>query len=137
MKRIILITLSLLIVVVPASADFIDDFNSHADFWQVNPTEQKADNTGVYYASGQVIVLYDDESVTIAGKEPVETLAVACCALDSIDQNESFEIAGRIFETYLHALKSDEKYSYSVLWSFKTKVYITIRDDIVIVSLVI
>ena len=83
-----------------------------------------------------MLISYNDETVTIAGKDPVETMAVACCALDSIDTNESFEIAGRIFETYLHALKSEDNYSYSALRIYKTEIYVTIRDDITVINLV-
>ena len=133
MKRVILITLSLLVFVVPASADFIDDFNSHADFWGVNP----AKHSDLLYMSGSVIISADEGTTTIGGTDPVETLAVACCVLDSIETNETFIIAGRIFQAYLQALKSEEKFSYSALWSYKTKINVTIRDGMIFISLVI
>ena len=136
MKRILLIALSILIIAVPASADFIDDFNDHAALWQISTADQKTDTDDIYYLSGKVLISYNDETVTIAGKDPVETLAVACCALDSIDTNESFEIAGRIFETYLHALKSEDNYSYSAFRIYKTEIYVTIQDNITVVNLV-
>ena len=132
MKRVILITLSLLVFVVQASADFSDDFNSHADFWGVDP----AKHSDLLYMSGSVIISTEEGTTTIGGTDPVETLAVACCVLDSIETNESFIIAGRIFQAYLQALKSEENRSFLALRSYKTKVYITIRDDMVFVSLV-
>ena len=127
-----MITLSLLIIIVPASADFIDDFNSHAEYWGVDPAKQ----SDSFLMSGSVLISQEEGTITIGGTDPAGILAVACCALDSIELNESFIIAGRIFETYLHALKSEEKRSYNALQSFKVKVYVIINDNMVFVSLV-
>lgn len=132
MKRLILITFSLLIIVVPASADFVDDFNRNAKYWEI----EQATKTDGSYMSGSVLISQKDGTTIIGGKDPVETLAVACCALDSIELNENFIIAGRIFEAYLHALKSEEKRSYYALHSFKVKVYVVIQDDMIFVALV-
>lgn len=132
MKRILVFTLSLILITVPAFADFLDDFNQNAEYWEIEPAKKTDDS----YISGSVLISQEDGTTLIGGKDPVETLAVACCALDSIELNETFIIAGRIFEAYLHALKSEEKRSYYALQSFKVKVYVVIQDDMIFVALV-
>ena len=137
MKKVILITLSLILITVPAFADFLDDFNRYAEIHGLSSAKQFiSDDGSVYYMSDFVILTSEDNRITVAGQDHIQTLAVACCALDSIDQKESYsESSGRIFVTYLDALKAEDKTAYSVLYGY-IKIYVVIADDLILVNMV-
>ena len=137
MKKVILITLSLILITVPAFADFLDDFNRYADIHGIAQAKQFVSGDGsVYYMSDFIILTSENNKITVAGQDHIQTLAVACCALDSIDQKESYsESSGRIFVTYLDALKAEDKTAYSVLYGY-IKIYVVIADDLILVNMV-
>ena len=136
MKKVILITLSLILITVPAFADFLDDFNRYADIHGIAQAKQFVSGDGsVYYMSDFIILTSENNKITVAGQDHIQTLAVACCALDSIDQKESYsESSGRIFVTYLDALKAEYKTAYSVLYGY-IKIYVVISDNMIFVSM--
>ena len=137
MKRVIIFTLVLIVFAVPAFADFIEDFNRYADIHGIEQAKLFSSADGsTYYKSGVTLLSADDRLVTIGGHDHIKTLAVACCALDSINKKESYtESSGRIFIAYLDALKTETGKAYSAPYGY-IEIHVTIAEDSIIINLV-
>jgi len=135
MKRVICFLL-LVLFITPASAEgFLDDFNNNADYWGISHAGQFNNDGEIYYMSGLVLIYEKEDSVTVCGTDVIKTLAVACCAIDSMELSENYEIAGRVFTTYLQAVNSETHEAYSTLQNFKVNFYIAFQNDMIVVGL--
>ena len=136
MKKLIVFGIIFILIIHTASADFLDDFNRDADYYKVEQAQKFTSEEETFYMSGSVLMYYKEGIATVMGVDPIRTLAVACCAADSMDRKDSGdEITGRLFRAYLNALKAEDRKAWSVYQGNYIKILVEITDDYLMIGL--
>ena len=132
MKKLLIITLALIMVTVPALADFESDFNSYAPMYSLDQLI-KVSAFG-YKLTNVEIMITDDITLYSSEKDIPELLSAACCTLRSIDNEGSMiDQYGKLLHAYFMARSGGEKRSTT---ESGVIIYFSISDDLATVRLV-